>query len=109
MFITDKNELSKYSPDTRIWQGIPGIEVTKNKKIFLTLYSGEKVAFNPNENAGYLCTNVVRVFNWKGQECYRLSLDKKVFALFVTPDNKTLLALTDKEGYAVIRYEMDLD
>ena len=94
------------TPDTKRHY-LSGVSAT-NDYVF-ALYLGEKVVINPNGNTGYLCTNVVRVFNWKGQECYRLSLDKKVFDLFVTPDNKTLLALTDKEGYAVIRYEMDLD
>ena len=29
MFITDKKELEKYTAPHRVWQGIPGIEVTK--------------------------------------------------------------------------------
>ena len=40
MFITDKNELTKYSTPYRLWQGVPGIEVTKKGRIFLTFYSG---------------------------------------------------------------------
>lgn len=40
MFITDKNEMVKYSTGYRIWQGIPGIEVTKGGRIFVALYSG---------------------------------------------------------------------
>jgi len=40
MLITDKTELKKYSTENRLWQGIPGIEVTKKGRIFLTFYSG---------------------------------------------------------------------
>ncbi len=41
MFITDKNELKKYTAENRIWQGIPSIEVTKGGRIFSTFYSGK--------------------------------------------------------------------
>lgn len=40
MFITDKEKLKKYATSYRIWQGIPGIEVTKGGRIFSTFYSG---------------------------------------------------------------------
>lgn len=42
MLYTDKEALKKYNAENRIWQGIPGIEVTKGGRIFLTFYSGEK-------------------------------------------------------------------
>ena len=40
MIITDKKRLAEYSADKRLWQGIPGIEVTKNGRIFMCFYSG---------------------------------------------------------------------
>ncbi len=40
MLITDKKQLEKYYAPYRLWQGIPGIEVTKNGRIFITFYSG---------------------------------------------------------------------
>ncbi len=40
MLITDKNELKKYSTQNRLWQGIPGIEVTPKGRVFSTFYSG---------------------------------------------------------------------
>lgn len=40
MLITDKNLLEKYCTKNRIWQGIPGIEVTKNGRIFSVFYTG---------------------------------------------------------------------
>ena len=40
MLITDKQELKNYADKHRIWQGIPGIEVTSGGNVFLTFYSG---------------------------------------------------------------------
>ena len=40
MFITDKSELMRFSTPYRLWQGIPGIEVTRKGRIFSTFYSG---------------------------------------------------------------------
>lgn len=40
MLIINKDELKKYAPQYRLWQGIPGIEVTKHGRTFLTFYSG---------------------------------------------------------------------
>lgn len=40
MIITAPKELEKFSEEKRLWQGIPGIEVTKNGRIFVTFYSG---------------------------------------------------------------------
>ena len=40
MLITNAQELEKYYTAKRIWQGIPGIEVTPRGRIFSTFYSG---------------------------------------------------------------------
>ena len=40
MLITDKQKLQKYTTEHRLWQGIPGIEVTKKGRIFSCFYSG---------------------------------------------------------------------
>ena len=40
MLITDKNQFSRFSPEKNLWVGIPGIEVTKKGRHFLTFYSG---------------------------------------------------------------------
>ena len=40
MFITDKETLKWYTPENRVWQGIPGIERTKKGRLFITFYSG---------------------------------------------------------------------
>ena len=40
MLITNKKELQKFSSKHRLWQGIPGIEVSPKGRIFSVLYSG---------------------------------------------------------------------
>ncbi len=40
MLITNKLELQKYTAEHRLWQGIPGIEVTEKGRLFSTFYSG---------------------------------------------------------------------
>ncbi len=41
MLITEKEQLLEYSKEKRLWQGIPGIEVTDKGRIFLTFYTGK--------------------------------------------------------------------
>ena len=40
MFITNPERLRRFRAENRIWQGIPGIEVTKKGRTFLCFYSG---------------------------------------------------------------------
>lgn len=40
MIIRDKEQLSNYKPEYRLWQGIPSLEVTKSGRIFVVWYSG---------------------------------------------------------------------
>ena len=40
MLITDKDILKNYAPSKCLWMGIPGFEVTKKGRTFLTYYSG---------------------------------------------------------------------
>lgn len=40
MLITDKNELKKYTTSYRLWQGVPGFEITKKGRMFSCFYSG---------------------------------------------------------------------
>ncbi len=48
MFITDPAELTRFYTHTRLWQGIPGIERTKNGRLFASLYSGATGEENGN-------------------------------------------------------------
>ncbi len=50
MLITDPKELLQYDVPHRVWQGIPGIEVTKKGRIFVTFYSGKT-----SETVGNYC------------------------------------------------------
>jgi hypothetical protein len=43
MFYTDKENLRKYQKEYRLWQGIPGIERTRNGRLFATFYSGGQI------------------------------------------------------------------
>lgn len=94
-----------------------GLCTPKTKRYCISNYATDDYIYaiwkgditNMQPNSGYLCSNIVRVFDWDGNECYTLTLDKDIFKLTVTPDNKTMYALTDKGGYAIIKYEMDLD
>jgi len=40
MLITEKEQLKKYQAPFRLWQGVPGIEVTQKGRIFSCFYSG---------------------------------------------------------------------
>jgi hypothetical protein len=42
MLITNSKELANFQTDKRLWQGIPGIEVTAKGRLFATFYSGGK-------------------------------------------------------------------
>lgn len=53
MLITDKNKLKEFTTENRLWQGIPGIEVTKKGRIFTTFYSGKE-----KETIGNYCVLV---------------------------------------------------
>ena len=40
MLITNKDELTRFSADHRVWQGIPGIARTERGRTFVSFYSG---------------------------------------------------------------------
>ena len=40
MLITDKNQQIAYGEPNRVWQGIPGVTLTKGGRLFVTFYSG---------------------------------------------------------------------
>lgn len=40
MLMTDRASLARFEETRRLWQGIPGIEVTRKGRVFLTFYSG---------------------------------------------------------------------
>lgn len=54
MLITETEQLKKFAPQTRIWQGIPAIEKTEKNRLFAALYSG-----NIKETVGNYCALLV--------------------------------------------------
>ncbi len=54
MLITKNEQLKKFAPETRLWQGIPAIEKTRGGKLFAALYSG-----NTKETVGNYCALLV--------------------------------------------------
>ncbi len=50
MIITDKKSLAAYESSQRIWQGIPGIEMSRGGRLFATFYSGAET-----EDTGNYC------------------------------------------------------
>lgn len=40
MLIIDPEELRKYQADRRLWQGIPGVAVTRGGRVYASFYSG---------------------------------------------------------------------
>ena len=54
MFTTDQEKLKDFSSGYRVWQGIPGIERTKNGRLFCTFYSGMT-----SETCGNYCVLLV--------------------------------------------------
>lgn len=77
MLITDKKELSEFSVKHRLWQGIPGIEVTAGGRIFSVCYSGgtkEDIGnFVPlciSDDGGESFSDPVAVAYREGGRCY---------------------------------------
>lgn len=77
MFITDKVKLEQYSSKHRLWQGIPGIEVTKNGRIFSTFYSGGTTEDDGNfallvcsDDGGKSFSEPIAVAHNKAGRCY---------------------------------------
>ncbi|MBR4419422.1 MAG: exo-alpha-sialidase, partial [Clostridia bacterium] len=78
MIITDVNELKKYSEGNRLWQGIPGVAVTKNGRIFVGFYSGgikEEVGnyvllVKSDDDGKTFSSPVTVVYNKDGGRCF---------------------------------------
>ena len=51
MLITDPKKLVAFAPETRLWQGIPSVEITPKGRLFATFYSGDT-----QETTGNYCT-----------------------------------------------------
>jgi len=106
MLIVDKNELKKYYADQRLWQGIPGIEVTKNGRIFSAFYSGGSdeetgnfVVLLKSDN-GVDFSEPIAVVYKENYRCYDECiwidpLDRLWLLWSVMPDNAVYAAICD--------------
>ena len=78
MIITDKSELKNYTNENRVWQGIPGIAVTKKGRIFVSFYSGNVkedegnfvVLIKSDDDGKTFSAPVTVVFNKNGGRCF---------------------------------------
>lgn len=94
-----------------------GLHTSKTKYYHINVCATDKYVYaiwkgdihDRKKHPGLMVSNIVKVYDWDGNECYELILDRDIFNLTVSPDNQTMYALTDKvEGYAILKYEMDL-
>lgn len=76
MLITDPCELNQYRAEHRIWQGIPGVEVTRRGRIFVCFYSGgmkEEIgnyALLVMSDDGTRFTDPIAVAKSEGKRCF---------------------------------------
>lgn len=78
--------------------------VTTSQDYIYALYMGRP--YDDIAKTGYNST-IVKVYNWDGQLCKELSLDKNVNDIKVTPDDQFLYAIEESEdGYNVLKYKI---
>ncbi|NLN04344.1 MAG: helix-turn-helix domain-containing protein [Clostridiaceae bacterium] len=78
MLITDREELQQFNTSHRLWQGIPGIEISEKGRLFATFYSGgTKEEFGNyclliiSDDDGYTWSEPVAVaYNGPASRCY---------------------------------------
>jgi len=107
MLVTDKQELKKYATENRLWQGIPGIEVTKKGRIFSCFYSGEtgetfgNYAMVVLSEDGLNFTEPIAVATVDGGRCYDACLwidplDRLWFIWSVMPNHGVYAAICEE-------------
>lgn len=81
MLVTDKNTLRSFAPENRLWQGIPGVEVTEKGRIFTVFYSGGHTEETGNyvilcysDDGGKSFTDPAAVVYERGYRCFDASL-----------------------------------
>jgi len=72
MFITEKEQLKPYQKENRLWQGIPGIEITKGGRLFVTFYSGKRgegvgnyILLKMSDDDGYTWSPIIAAYEPK--------------------------------------------
>lgn len=80
--------------------------VTTSENCIYALYMGRP--YDDIAKTGYVST-IVKVYNynWDGQLCKELSLDKNVNDIKVAPDDQFLYAIEESDdGYNVLKYKI---
>ena len=78
--------------------------ITSTEKYIYALYVGL-----PYEDLGGKGSHssTIRVFDWEGNMCKIIELDKPAQEIKITSDGKTLYAINESEnGYSILKYEM---
>lgn len=78
MIITNANELNNYGNGNRLWQGIPGVAITKNGRIFIGFYSGGVkeetgnfvLVLKSDDDGKTFSSPVTVVYNKDGGRCF---------------------------------------
>lgn len=102
MPLSDGRVQGLVTPDTKRYS----VHTAATNKYIYNIWHGDIVDL---KSKGMMCAKHIRVYDWDGKERYRLNIDKPIFNLIVTDDDKYLYGLTDKEGYAIYKYKLDLD
>lgn len=105
--ITDKKILSRYTTSMRLWQGIPGIEITRKGRIFSTFYSGGTTEQIGNyavlikaDDGVHFSEPIAVATSEAGHRCYDPCLwidplDRLWFIWSVMPDHGVYAAICD--------------
>lgn len=116
MIITDRETLKKYAPENRLWQGIPGIEVTKKGRIFITFYSGavgERIGNYSlvliSDDGGKAFSEPVCAAYYEDHRCFDPCLwidplGRLWFAWAVMPDDKLYVSVCDNPDAELISW-----
>lgn len=115
MLITDKNKLKSFGALCRLWQGIPGIEVTARGSSFITFYSGGTTEEIGNyvllfrSNDGRRFEELVAAVQLEGHRCYDpcLWIDPlgRLWLIWsVQPDHAVYAAVCDDPDADVVRF-----
>lgn len=115
MLITDREKLKEYSTPYRLWQGVPGIEVTKGGRIFSTFYSGGTreevnnfvVMLKSDDGAGF--GEPIAVAFKEGYRCYDPCLwidpvERLWFIWSCAPEHTVYAVICDDPDADVIRF-----
>lgn len=115
MLITNRAELKTFDLQTRNWQGIPGIAVTKNGRIFVSFYSGKQtedignycVLMQSDDDGRIWSDPIAVIYFGENSRAYDPCLwidgkDRLWFFASVTPEQKVVAYVCDNPDLDVL-------